>query len=320
MRLITFVLQDEVRERPGALKGDGSVVDLSTRFEDMLTLIEAGEDGLDQAREILERSDRSQTYSKSNYSYRAPIPKPPQIRDFANYEKHVLQAMDASMHLRSLTEPDPEAARERYKASGQYVIAPVWYEQPIYFKCNRLSVIGHEQDVIWPNYSERMDYELELACVIGKTTKNVSRDAAREHIFGYTIFNDFSARDALSKEMAFRMGPAKGKDFDTGNVFGPCIITRDEIDDPYRLKMSVRVNGETKIETTSSGSQHDFERCIEHVSMDETLHPGEILALGTVDDGCGFESLTWLSESDVVELEVEKIGILRNRLVRPSTK
>lgn len=318
MKLVTFIKSGETVERPGAYRADGSVVDLSPDFQDLLSLIEAGEAGLNLAKRRLENARTQNVVAADAFEWRAPLPRPVQIRDFANYEKHVLQAMDASMYLRSRTEDDPEKAIAQYKASGQYVIPQIWYDQPIYFKANRMNVIGHEQDVIWPRYAERMDYELELACVIGQKAKNVSRENARDVIFGYTIYNDFSARDAQSKEMAFRMGPAKGKDFDTGNIFGPCIVTKDEIPDPYALAMEIRVNSETKLVTTSGGSQHDFERCIEHVSQDETLYPGEILALGTVGDGCGFESLTWLNENDVVEIEVEKIGTLRNKLIRPN--
>jgi 2-keto-4-pentenoate hydratase/2-oxohepta-3-ene-1,7-dioic acid hydratase in catechol pathway len=113
------------------------------------------------------------------------------------------------------------------------------------------------------------------------------------------------------------MGPAKGKDFDTSNVFGPCIVSKDEIPDPYSLTMSVRVNGEERGRGISGGAQHDFERCIEQVSRSETLYPGEIFGLGTIENGCGFETLEFLQPDDVVELEIEGIGILRNRVVKP---
>lgn len=315
MKLITFVVPGDNEHRVGALKADGSVVDFGSHFGSMQSLIESGDTGLEQAHKLLQAS--AKVITTSNFEYRAPLPLPVQIRDFANYKKHCLQALDASMYLRSRNEENPEKALAEYKASGQYKLADIWYEQPLYFKCNRMNVIGHEQDVSWPHYSERMDYELEIACIIGKKAKNVNRENAKDYIFGYTIYNDFSARDMQSKEMAFRMGPAKGKDFDTSNVFGPCIVTKDELPDPYSLAMEVRVNGEIKAKTTSAGPQNDFERCIEHVSMDETIYPGEILALGTVGDGCGFESLTWLEENDVVELDVEGIGTLRNRLVKP---
>lgn len=169
----------------------------------------------------------------------------------------------------------------------------------------------------WPPFAEKLDYELELAAVIGRKGKDIPAANAREHIFGYTIFNDFSARDIQARwEGQFRMGPAKGKDFDTSNSFGPWIVTKDELPDPYNLTMVVRVNGEERGRGSSAGAQHDFERCIEQVSWSETLYPGEIFGLGTIENGCGFETLSFLQPDDVVELEVEGIGILRNRVVR----
>ena len=135
-------------------------------------------------------------------------------------------------------------------------------------------------------------------------------------VFGYTIFNDFSARDTQAQETAFRMGPAKGKDFDTGNAVGPWIVTRDEIADPYSLDMRVSVNGQLINSTTSGGMQHDIAHCISFLSQSETLYPGEILAMGTVGNGCGYESLSFLDAGDVVEIDVQGIGTLRNRLVR----
>jgi 2-keto-4-pentenoate hydratase/2-oxohepta-3-ene-1,7-dioic acid hydratase in catechol pathway len=141
-------------------------------------------------------------------------------------------------------------------------------------------------------------------------------EEAMDAVFGYTIYNDFSARDAQAQETSFRMGPAKGKDFDTGNAMGPCIVTRDEIADPYALAMRVSVNGKPRCETVSGGMQHDIARCISFLSQSETLYPGEVLAMGTVGNGCGYESLTFLDDGDVVDIEVEGIGLLRNQLVK----
>jgi len=203
------------------------------------------------------------------------------------------------------------------KASGAYRLPPVWYDIPLYYKGNRFATSGHEDDIEWPPFAENMDYELELAAVIGTQGKDIAEADARDFIFGYTIFNDFSARDIQARwEGQFRMGPAKGKDFDTSNAFGPCLVTRDEIPDPYALKMEVRVNGQVRGSGISGGSQHNFEQCIAQLSRSETLYPGEVIGLGTIEGGCGFESLTWLEDGDVIELEIEGIGILRNRLVR----
>jgi 2-keto-4-pentenoate hydratase/2-oxohepta-3-ene-1,7-dioic acid hydratase in catechol pathway len=327
VRLISFVSGASNVVRLGALTADGCAIDLAATHEarsgnpnlvlsSMIDLIEAGAEGLELAAATIEAADERHILAPANFDYRAPLQRPIQLRDFANYEGHVLRSMETSMRTRAKREPDPEEALKRFQESGQYTIAPVWYQQPIYFKGNRMSVIGHRQDVIWPSYARQMDYELELACVIGARGKDISRSEADNHIFGYTIYNDFSARDALAYEMGFRMGPCKGKDFDTGNIFGPCIVTRDEIPDPYSLCFSIRINGAEVMSGTTAGSQHDFARCIEHVSQSETIYPGEIFGLGTVDYGCGFESDAYLSEGDLVELEVERIGTLANRLVR----
>jgi 2-keto-4-pentenoate hydratase/2-oxohepta-3-ene-1,7-dioic acid hydratase in catechol pathway len=161
-----------------------------------------------------------------------------------------------------------------------------------------------------------MDYELEFGCVIGRSGKNISREKAREHIFGYCIFNDFSARDAQLAEMAGQLGPAKGKDFDTGNVLGPWLVTADELTNPYDLTMTARVNGEEWSRGTSADMQFKFEDFITHVSVDEPLRAGEFLGSGTVGSGCGLELGRFLKHGDLVELEVSGLGMLKNRVLQ----
>ena len=309
--------------RPGVLIDDEHVLDFRHAAElggqpvyrSVLALIEAGNEGLDTLHAMVTSPPGQAVRALDGLRLLSPLPVPQQIRDFANYEQHCLAAMDASMRLRSQKEDDPEAAYDRMVASGAYRLPPVWYDIPLYYKGNRFAINGHEGIVEWPPFAENLDYELELACVIGTKGKDIPAAAARDHIFGYTIFNDFSARDIQARwEGQFRMGPAKGKDFDTSNSFGPWIVTKDEIDNPYDLEMTVRVNGERRGGGNSGGAQHNFEQCIQQVSRSETLHPGEILGLGTIDTGCGFESLTWLEPGDVVELEIEKIGVLRNTI------
>ncbi|MCA9298522.1 MAG: fumarylacetoacetate hydrolase family protein, partial [Phycisphaerales bacterium] len=175
---------------------------------------------------------------------------------------------------------------------------------------------GPDAEVVWPAYSQVMDFELEFACVIGRGGRDIAKADARSHIFGYTIFNDFSARDAQTVEMMGMLGPAKGKDFDNSNVIGPVIVTADEIPDPYALAMTCRINGETLASGSSSTMHWRFEDFIEHISRGETLHPGELLGSGTVGGGCGLEHLRFLEDGDVVELEVERIGVLRNHVRR----
>ena len=299
MKLATFSSGGE--QRVGAVIDDGRrIVDLSRAFPDMLALIEAGDVGRATAGAIVADPPPGAVVDLAAVRLGAPLPRPPQIRDFLCFEEHLRNSF----------------AQAERMTGRKFEIPAVWYEQPIYYKANRFSVIGPDEDIRWPGYADVLDYELELACVIGRPGVDISRDDAAAHIFGYTIFNDVSARDAQLREMAGQLGPAKGKDFDTGNIFGPWIVTADEIGDPYRLTMTARVNGEEWSRGHSGTMHHRFEDVIAFVSRSETLHPGEILGSGTVGTGCGLEQGRSLSPGDVVELEIERIGILRNRIVR----
>src|ERR1700751_4632807 len=149
---------------------------------------------------------------------------------------------------------------------------------------------------------------------------NISAANAHEPNICYSIFNDFSARDAQRVEMEGRLGPAKGKSFDGGNVMGPWIVTPDEIGDPYKLKMEARVNGAVRSQGVSAGMLFSFEEIIEHVTRDETLMPGEFIGSGTVGNGCGLEIGWYLEHGDAIELEVEEIGVLKNRVERQDAK
>jgi 2-keto-4-pentenoate hydratase/2-oxohepta-3-ene-1,7-dioic acid hydratase in catechol pathway len=198
-----------------------------------------------------------------------------------------------------------------------FVIPPVWYDQPIYYKGNRMSFIGHKENVIWPNYAQFLDVELEMAIIIGKKGKDIPAAEGPAHIFGYSILNDVSARDAQMVEMPGQLGPAKGKDFDTGNILGPWIVTADEVSHPAALNMELTVNGERWGGGNSRDMQHDFGRIIEHISASETLYPGEVIGSGTVGTGCGLEIGKQLKPGDQFDLTIEKIGTLTNRIVKP---
>jgi 2-keto-4-pentenoate hydratase/2-oxohepta-3-ene-1,7-dioic acid hydratase in catechol pathway len=266
----------------------------------MVALIEGGEVALDLARELVAAAPEEAIVDLSAVRLLAPIPVPPQIRDFLAFEQHLKGAFAMAEQL-----------------TGRHIDIPeVWYQQPIYYKANRFSVVGPDAEVRWPAYSQLLDYELELACVIGKPGVDIAREDAAGHIFGYTIFNDVSARDAQATEMEGQLGPAKGKDFDTGNVLGPWLVTADEIGDPYDLTMVARVNGEEWSRGHSGTMHHRFEDIIAFVSRSETLHPGEILGSRTVGGGCGLELGRFLNPGDVIELEVERIGVLRNRIIK----
>ena len=261
-------------------------------FSSILEIVEGGQNALDRAHESLKHSPA--LLGVGNVTLLAPIPQPPQMRDFLCFEKHLLQA------FRAIGKTPPTA----------------WYERPIFYHPSRFSVCGADAEVPWPAYTERLDFELEFGCYIGKPGKDIPTERAREHIFGYTIFNDFSARDEQAKEMAGQLGPGKGKDFDNANAMGPCLVTADEIGDPYRLEMAVRVNGEEWGRGNSRDMHWKFEDCIAHASRSETLHAGEFFGSGTVGNGCGLEQMRFLKPGDTVELEVEGNGILRNKVVK----
>ena len=306
MKLLTFEQPGGEAPKIGAIAHDGriAVLDRSIHpaFSDMLSLIEAGEEGLAAAREAIDEAEKIFT---SQVRLLAPVPCPPQMRDALTFEMHLRQAR-ANRHLFG-------QAKERISPED-VVIPQIWYDQPIYYKGNRFSVSGPEDEILWPLGETKLDYELELGIIIGKGGSDIAEEDAMDHVFGFLIFNDFSARDHQIAEMQGGLGPSKGKDFRTANAMGPWLVTRDEIGDGDNLTMVARVNGEEWSRGNSSEMHHSFARIIAHVSRDETLHPGEFIGSGTVGGGCGLELGRFLNAGDVVELEIEGLGILRNRI------
>lgn len=321
MRLVTFKHID-AQARLGAILPGGRVLDLclaaggAAEFASMLALIEAGPAVFARAQEIAGDPPAPALRDAGSCQLCAPLPSPPQVRDFMCFEKHVIQAFGAAFRMRAMRATSADEKAALLAQAAAYQPPPVWYERPLYYKANRFSISGPGDAISWPAYSRLMDYECELACIIGIGGADIPRERALTHVFGYTIFNDFSARDAQGAEMAGGLGPAKGKDFDGANAFGPCIVTADEIPDPYALPMIVRVNGEERSRGSSRDMHWKFEDAIAYVSQGETLHPGEILGSGTVGDGCGLEHLQFLEDGDLVELEIPPIGVLANRVVR----
>lgn len=329
MKYATFTVNGDNtgRQRVGGVDvAHGVVIDLlavaqqrgealAASFSDMLAVIAGGQQVRAVADTIMAASQpgNATAHAFADITLLAPVPVPAQIRDFSVFELHMQQAAVGMARLRAArlgdTGPLPCIADIK--------LPEVFYRQPIYYKANRFNVVGHGHEVRWPAYASHMDYELELGFFLGKQGVNIAKEQARDYIFGYTIFNDFSARDAQEYEMSAPFGPAKGKDFDTGNVIGPWLVTADEIADPYNLTMIVRVNGEEWSRGNSRTMGHRFEDMIAHVSREETLYPGEFFGSGTVGGGCGLEINRWLQSGDVVELEIEGIGVLRNRIVRP---
>jgi 2-keto-4-pentenoate hydratase/2-oxohepta-3-ene-1,7-dioic acid hydratase in catechol pathway len=275
MRLVTYDAGQG--QRVGALEDTG-VVDLGFN-DDMVAFIESG-------------APMGERTPVEDARLLAPL-RPRSIRDFLTFEGHLHNA------LSRLGRPIPDE----------------WYTVPAYYKGMPDTVIGPEDEVPWPAYTEKLDHELELAAVIGTQGKDISRERALDYVFGFTIWNDVSARDVQTRELPIGMGPAKAKDWDGSNVLGPCIVTADEID-ASNLRMRVRVNGETWGEDSSANMHHSFADLIAYASQAQTIYPGEVLGSGTAAGGSGLELDRWLEEGDVVELEIEGIGVLRNRIGR----
>jgi 2-keto-4-pentenoate hydratase/2-oxohepta-3-ene-1,7-dioic acid hydratase in catechol pathway len=310
MKLITFTAPDG-REHIGCMQGDDSLVDFtaaddSPMFRDMLALIDAGPQGLERARAVAKRAAVVRPLSAVRLL--APLPRPRRLRDALAFEKHVRQSR-ANRYLfgQGTGRLDPATVE----------IPAAWYRKPVYYKGNTFSVVGTETTVRWPAYSQIIDYELEIAVVTWDSAVDVASGEALRHVFGYMIFNDFSARDAQYQEMQAGLGPAKGKDFDTGNAMGPWLVTADEIPDPQKLTMIARVNGEEWSRGSTEQMRHSFASIVSHASDGETFYAGEIIGSGTVGGGCGNEQGRFMKDGDVVELEVPGLGVLRNTISAP---
>ncbi|MBX3560344.1 MAG: fumarylacetoacetate hydrolase family protein [Sphingomonas sp.] len=320
MRLVTFTGVNG--ERVGALAGEGELVDLGAAAvarglafpRSMQALIEAAPDALALARDLAETPPNEAILPLSAVTLLAPLPRPVRLRDCCLFLEHMEKALDKLARQLAAGEDDPEAALERLRASGKYSIGPVFRDEVIYYNADHLHMIGPDADIAWPSASDWMDYELEWACVIGPGGRDIPPERARDHIFGYTIFNDWSARDTQIRVMGANLGPGEGKDF--ANGLGPCIATPDEFDDPYALAMTAHVNGELWSRGSTASMHHRFEDAIVQFSRERDLHAGEVIGSGTVLSGCGFELDRRLAGGDLVELTVEGIGTLANRIVR----
>ena len=257
----------------------------------MRAVIEAGE-------QAAARLASKESFALEEVRLHAPL-KPTTLRDAYAFEQHVKTA----------------------NANRGRDVPVEWYKYPVYYYTNPYSIFGPDDEIPHPPYTSALDFELEVAVVIGKAGTNLNSETAAHHIFGYTIFNDWSARDVQREEMKVGLGPAKGKDF--ASSLGPFIVTPESLthkktDRPgvYDLSMTARVNG---VEL-SRGSLKDifwsFGEIIARASQSTMLYPGDVIGSGTVGTGCLLELTKtkgpWLNIGDVVELEVEEIGILRN--------
>ena len=236
----------------------------------------------------------------------------PTVRDFVAFEEHV----------------EGVAASVGDAAAGPSVVVPEWYQAPTFYFTNPYALIGAHDDVPVPPGSELLDFELEVAVVVGRGGASLTPEQAREHVFGYTVLNDWSARDLQRREMKVQLGPAKGKD--SATTLGPWLVTADELE-PYRdadgflaLDLRAFVNGELIGQDLLSNMGWPFEELIAYAARGTEVRAGDVLGSGTCGNG-GCLAELWgrrgqidpppLRPGDVVELTVEGIGTVRNRVV-----
>ncbi|MGE5275081.1 MAG: fumarylacetoacetate hydrolase family protein [Verrucomicrobiota bacterium] len=267
MKLCMFSPREMDLERgwPGRIEGDRVIQLAAQTLQSFFT-------GGGRAREHAE-------YSLADVVLRAPVLRPPSVRDFYAFEQHVRTA----------------------RGSRGLDVPAEWYAQPVFYFSNPAAIFGPEQEVPYPEGSEELDYELEVAAVVGA-------DGA---IGGFTVMNDWSARDFQRAEMKVGLGPAKGKDFATS--LGPVVVTPDEFDGSSAV-MVARVNEEERSRGQLGDMYFSWERIVEQAARGTRLRAGDVLGSGTVGTGCILEhgDGRWLQPGDVVELEVEGIGVLRN--------
>jgi 2-keto-4-pentenoate hydratase/2-oxohepta-3-ene-1,7-dioic acid hydratase in catechol pathway len=291
---MTYVSPVDGRERVGVLR-DGAIHGVSRRLIDLLA-----------HEELAEVEDPVEIVPEADPRLRAPVPFPPAIRDFMGFEEHVVTSM---------------------RAIGREV-DPVWYEIPVFYFTNPAGVRGPRDPVEISPGSAAFDYELEVAAVIGRPGANIPVAAAAEHIAGYSILCDWSARDLQEREMRVGLGPAKGKD--TATSLGPWLVTPDELEGRrqgkgFDLAMTASVNGITYSTGNLADLFWSFEQMISFASRGTQLRAGDVIGSGTVGTGCilelsrvhGIERFPWLRPGDRVRLEVERLGSLES-IVQPA--
>ncbi|HEU0073759.1 MAG TPA: fumarylacetoacetate hydrolase family protein [Dehalococcoidia bacterium] len=264
---------------------------------DMLAFLEGGAPAMDRARQVLDfagqrkdgQSDGAQLiFARGDVKLLAPLPRPRTMRDFSEYEEHMSTRTGA-----------------QHKQPGFYHFACC-------YKGNPDMVFGPDDPIIWPDYTEKLDPELELACVVGKRGKNLTPEEAGDYIAGYLIFCDGSARDVMAKEY---LGPYKAKDF--GTNLGPCLVTPDEVGDELNLRCSLKVNGETWYEgNTGWRRNYSMPQLLAYASDSEEIQPGDVISAGTIGLSCSVDSGKWPQPGDVVEQWIENIGTMTMRCER----
>ena len=313
MKLSTYTLKKSDKELIGLLNKD-SLINLNVFFGEicLLELIQ-----LPDWKELIIKKTKLNnltTHKLEEVKLLAPIPRPNSLRDAYAFRQHV----ETSRRNRGL---------EMIKEFDDF---------PVFYFSNHNAIFGPNDDIqCMPSHFEKLDYELEIAILIGKEGINVKAENAKEYIAGFMIMNDMSSRGLQMKEMKLNLGPAKGKDF--ASVLGPYLVTPDELsgniineDDNgcnYDLQMTCSLNGKLLSKGNLKDMAWSFEKIIERVSYGATIYPGDIIGSGTVGTGCLLEingtnklkssdfTEVWLKENDVVEMEIEKLGKITNKII-----
>ncbi len=324
MKLVTFEVATPLGpvERLGALR-EGRVVDLNLaaarRYArdgrsrpaeradffvpaDLLGLLDTGDEGLAEARLALEalngepagpRGERL-VWNDGEVRLKAPLPRPRGLRDFFAFENHAKAG----------------AARRNEE------IPAAWYEQPVFYKGNPREIYGPGDEIPWPAFTRKLDFEFEIAAVVGRPCRDVPVEDALACVAGYMVMNDCSARDVQKNEMLCRMGPAKGKDFAT--ALGPYLLTSDEWPKGEIPPLAVRVNGAEWSRSDGVQPYWRFDTMLSHASQNETLRPGDLLGSGTYFKGCGLDQDRWIKPGDALELDAGPLGVLKNVVGAPA--
>ena len=322
MKFVSFLNSDN-QERLG-LYINGKVADLQksgsqlgiTVPSDILSLMRGGDDALNNAREIERQLKANDFTAETPAKMLAPVPHPTSCRDGYAFRQHVASAR---------------------KNRGVDMI-PAFDEFPIFYFTNHNAVMGEGDVVVEQDHLHKLDFELEIAIVVGKYGKNVTAEEADDYIFGYTIMNDLSARLLQMEEMTLNLGPAKGKDFAT--VIGPWLVTPDELEEYkiatpkgniYKLSMKAFHNGTQVSQGNTKDITYSFAEILERVSYGVEIQPGEVIGSGTVGTGCYLElngtwaneakakgedfTPIWLEDGDDITLEITGLGTLKNKIV-----
>ncbi len=318
MKLLHFKFSDR-QLKLGALTRSGGVVDIAAiaaeigepvqLFKDMMALIEGGEEALSAARRCLCAASSNEgvlrSVSLSEKILACPLPNPPALRLCTVYPTHFVQARRAAALLAE-SELGIQAP-PGFPATPP----PLFFKHPYFYRGNHKSLGGPGDEIALPDYAQFLDFECEIAAVIGSGGVNLDLKSAERAIFGYTILNDVSARLPQLQEMLFGIGPCKGKGFDGGMKIGPVIVTADEFS-PSSQRAVIRVNGEVWSTSTIAGAAFDWPSIVSYASAGESLLPGELVSSGCIENGSGIELSRWLSPGDILEFDVEGIGVLAN--------